>query len=332
MNIICSSDGKYRYWKEVRLSDQRGVCLFIMLNPATEDENVPKYHRTLEKCKKFAQRWGYGVLWTCNLFALRSPVPTKLKISSDPIGPDNDSYILKYARQANKIVCAWGNDGAYLGRGVQVVRMLEGSGFSHKIFDLGLTKKHQPKHPLFLSDSQEEFPIDIKLIDRPNGESLASASNRFLRYAEECLAEGNLASALENAWNAVEYYLKVEAESRNWRNRTLADLSAIEYDLAEETDDPEEIRLAFAALRGFVSASAMYGDWRSAYPVERRIKTAKSLIKSLENRTKPQPESRPSQKYRNGHMRGCGCDECRSLRTAMLKDIRKRRARRRITA
>ena len=75
MNMICSHDGKYRYWKEVELSDRYGVCLFLMLNPATEDESVQRHHRTLEKCKKFVRQWGYGTLWTCNLFALRSPDP-----------------------------------------------------------------------------------------------------------------------------------------------------------------------------------------------------------------------------------------------------------------
>jgi hypothetical protein len=319
MNMNCSPDGKYRYWKEVELSDDYGVCLFLMLNPATEEESVHNSHRTLEKCKKFARQWGYGTLWTCNLFALRSPDPKKLKRSPDPVGPDNDSYILKYARQANKIVCAWGNHGAYLDRGVQVLKMLEGAGLSHKIFDLGLTKKHQPKQPLYLPDSQKEFPLDIKLIDRPENESLVGASNRFLQCAEECLSKGDLSGASENAWNAVEYYLKVVAESRDWPNRTTRDVCAIATDLSEETDDPYEAHLTFAALVG--SASAIHEGWLPDYQADRDVRNAKVLIALFENRPKPQPESRPSQ-ANNEHNSGCACAECRDRRKSLLASIR----------
>ena len=323
MNMICSPDGKYRYWKEVEISDDYGVCLLLMLNPATEDESVDRYHRTLEKCKKFARQWGYGTLWTCNLFALRSPNPKKLKRSSEPVGPDNDSYILKYAQRANKIVCAWGNDGAYLDRGVHVLRMLEDADLSHKIFDLGLTKKHQPKHPLYVPDNQEEFPLDIKLIDRPRNESPVDGFNRFLRCAEECLKKNDFTGASQNAWNAVEYYLKVVAESRGWPNRTVKDLCVIAYDLSEETDDPDGAHLAFGALLGSTSASYMYEDRPSDYRVEGTIQNAKALIELIENRTKPQPEFRPSQLH-NGNTRGCRCAECRKLRRNMLASVQAR--------
>ena len=69
-----SEDGHYRYWLEAKLADGNGVCLFLMLNPATEnaDQERKRSHRTRKKCEKFSRRWGYGTLWTCNLFALRS--------------------------------------------------------------------------------------------------------------------------------------------------------------------------------------------------------------------------------------------------------------------
>ena len=324
MNMICSHDGKYRYWKEVELSDRYGVCLFLMLNPATEDESVQRHHRTLEKCKKFVRQWGYGTLWTCNLFALRSPDPKRLKGSSDPVGPDNDSCILKYARRANKIVCAWGNHGAYLDRGVQVLRMLEGAGLSHKTFDLGLTKKHQPKHPLYLSNSQNEFPLDIKLIDRPGNERPTDTSNRFLIRAEDCLNEEDWTGASENAWNAVEYFLKVVAESRGWPNRTMRDVYAIASDLAEETDDPDAAHLAFVTLPASASRSEIYEGRLPDYQADRDIRNAKTLLALLENRTKPQPESRPSQ-MNYEHNRGCACAECRERRKNLLASIRAKR-------
>ena len=323
MNIICSHDGRYRYWKEVKLSDDYGACMFLMLNPASQDEDSGKRHPTLEKCKKFVRRWGYGTLWTCNLFALRSPFPTNLKESQDPIGPDNDLYILRYARWANKIVCAWGNVGAYLDRGNHVLEMLEDADLSHKLCDLGMTKKHQPKYPRTVPDDQEEFPLDIRMIARPNNESCMDGSNRLLRHAEELLESGDLDGASKNVWNAVEYYLKVSAESRGWPNRTMRNIGEIAYDLSEETDDPDEAHLLFGASVG--SMFSMYEDRFVDYRrIEKSVKRARTLLSLLENRTKPRPESRPSQPS-NGHVSGCPCAECRELRKNMLASVQARR-------
>lgn len=66
----------------------------------------------------------------------------------DPVGFDNNRWILRAAREADRIVCAWGNLGRHRDRGRDVRRMLADAG--HTLHHLGLTREGQPKHPLYL--------------------------------------------------------------------------------------------------------------------------------------------------------------------------------------
>ena len=77
-----SSDRRYRYWLEARLSDADGVCLFVMLNPSKADE--VRSDPTVTRSKGFARSWGYGTLWVCNIFALRSTDPKALRQNRRP--------------------------------------------------------------------------------------------------------------------------------------------------------------------------------------------------------------------------------------------------------
>ena len=147
--VRMSPDRRYRYLLEAKVSDSSGlVCMFLMLNPSTAD--ATKSDPTMNACKRFARDWGYGTMRVCNLFALRSPYPRSLKESTDPVGPDNDRWIVRNARDADVIVCAWGNHGGHHDRDSKVLRMLEGEGQSGKMRHLGLTKLGQPRHPLRL--------------------------------------------------------------------------------------------------------------------------------------------------------------------------------------
>ena len=150
MHEVCiSADEQYRYWLEAKVSgDNRRVCMFLMLNPSTAD--ATKSDPTVSTCKRFARNWGYGTVRVCNLFALRSPYPKALKDSRNPIGTENDGWILRKARESDVIVCAWGNHGGHLGRDGRIRRMLEGEGLAGKMRHLGLTKMGKPRHPLRL--------------------------------------------------------------------------------------------------------------------------------------------------------------------------------------
>ncbi len=159
-NVSFSRDRRYRYWLEANMSDRGGTCLFLMLNPSTADETMSD--PTVTRCKGFAGGWGYGVLWVCNLFALRSPDPGSLKQSSDPVGPMNDGHVVRRGRDADRVVCAWGNHGLHLGRGERVMGMLESEGWLGKTYHLGLTGKGQPRHPLYLRSDTPPVCFQIK--------------------------------------------------------------------------------------------------------------------------------------------------------------------------
>ena len=160
-SVRFSSDRKYRYWLEAKVSDGDSVCQFIMLNPSTADE--VQSDPTVTRCKGFAELWGYGTLWVCNLFGIRSPNPEVLKESSDPVGSMNDDHILKHARDADRIVCAWGNHGLHLSRGKAVLQMLDDDGLAAKTYHLGLTGENQPRHPLYLAADTRPVRFQSKL-------------------------------------------------------------------------------------------------------------------------------------------------------------------------
>ena len=140
-----SDDRAYRYFLWRQWNKDKSMVVFIGLNPSTADEenNDP----TITRCENFALKWGYGGLWMLNIFAFRATDPHRMKAAPDPVGPDNDAYILKVAAKAGLILATWGNHGEYMDRGKAVIELL------HE-FDLNylgtLTKGGHPRHPLYL--------------------------------------------------------------------------------------------------------------------------------------------------------------------------------------
>lgn len=160
-SCVFGRDNKYRYALRRQLAPLMPVaadasCLFIMLNPSTADEidNDP----TVTRCERFAARWGYSTLYVANLFAYRATDPQALysictKDGSDPVGPHNDDAIMKLAKRASRIVCAWGNHGALRGRGRKVEQALRDNKIC--IRALGMTKQGFPPHPLYLPNHRK---------------------------------------------------------------------------------------------------------------------------------------------------------------------------------
>lgn len=120
--------------------------LFVMLNPstATELRNDP----TIACCERRTRTLGYGSFEVCNLFAFRATRPADLRAAADPVGPENDAMLIRAARRADDILCAWGNDGGFRGRGAIVAALLAGTG--RPLWHLGLTQAGAPRHPLYL--------------------------------------------------------------------------------------------------------------------------------------------------------------------------------------
>jgi hypothetical protein len=133
--------------------DKDEFVQFIGLNPSTADEthNDP----TVRRCMDFAKRWGYSAMCMTNIFAWRDTDPLKMKAAGDPIGYENDDWLVRVAKGAHIRVACWGNDGAHLGRGVQVGRMIP-----HDLHCLGTNADGSPKHPLYLSKLHKPQPFN----------------------------------------------------------------------------------------------------------------------------------------------------------------------------
>ena len=142
---------RYRY-ALTRTWDAGGKrVLFVMLNPskATEVQNDP----TVERCERRARALGFGAFQVTNIFAWRDTDPFQMRKSKDPIGPDNDAAILAGVAWADQVIDAWGTHGAHMNRGPQMTTLLQGTG--KPLYTLGLSKHGHPKHPLYISYSQQ---------------------------------------------------------------------------------------------------------------------------------------------------------------------------------
>ena len=137
-----SPDRLYRYALYRTWDEAKPRVMFIGLNPSTADESVDD--PTIRRCRNYAFDWGYGGLIMGNLFALRATKPKVMMAHVAPIGPENNYWLERLAREAEIVVAAWGVSGSHLGRDKVVL------GFMPQMRHLGLTKAGAPKHPLYL--------------------------------------------------------------------------------------------------------------------------------------------------------------------------------------
>ena len=135
---------RYLLWR--RWDESRPVANFLMLNPSTADEF--KLDPSCTRARLYAERWGYGGLIVTNIFAWRATDPDDMKAAKDPVGRGNDPAILRAAREAAIVVCAWGNHGEHLGRGGDVAGALRAC--EVKLHYLKMNGAGHPSHPLYL--------------------------------------------------------------------------------------------------------------------------------------------------------------------------------------
>jgi hypothetical protein len=137
-----SRDQKYRY-SLTRIWDEQKECvLFIGLNPSIADAigNDP----TIRRLIGFAQRWGFGGIYVCNLFAYRTPDPRALFKVIDPVGRYNNRYIRKMKKMSSITVLMYGNHGKHLNRHKEILKRIE------KPYCVKMSKGGMPMHPLYL--------------------------------------------------------------------------------------------------------------------------------------------------------------------------------------
>ena len=136
---------KYRYALSRTWDPSRPYAMFIGLNPSTADEIEDD--PTIRRCMIYAKDWGYGGLCMANLFGFRATKPKDMKRATDPIGPENDEWLVKLAGKAGIVVGVWGNDGAFMNRSSEIVRILP------NIKCLKQNVNGEPAHPLYQKKS-----------------------------------------------------------------------------------------------------------------------------------------------------------------------------------
>lgn len=152
---VISPCGRYRYVLERWWSVDPRFLLFIMLNPSTADatEDDP----TIRRLYAFTEREGFGNFVVTNLFAFRATHPRDMLAAPDPVGPDNDKYIIHYADRATKVVAAWGVQGWRRDRDLKVQALLLSD-----LWCLGYTQEGDPRHPLYVKGNAPLERYDIK--------------------------------------------------------------------------------------------------------------------------------------------------------------------------
>lgn len=144
-----SSCGRYRYVLWRRWEKEKPRLTFIMLNPSTADAETDD--ATIRVCMGRAIRMGFGGIRVLNLFAWRATNPEELRKVEDPIGPEAEQMLNRYAAGNPVIIAGWGDGGLQIGRHRprwREVCELYSYELGIPMMALGTTKAGHPKHPL----------------------------------------------------------------------------------------------------------------------------------------------------------------------------------------
>lgn len=154
-----SQDRYYRYELWRRWDPNKPIIMFIMMNPSAADHDVDDV--TVYKCRRYAERWGFGELIVCNLFPVCCTDSKQLKNAPCVTGHGNLGVIGVIAKRCEKIICAWGKPPTKrLQEQRDIVRdyLIDG-GFTLHV--LKLNKDGHPAHPLYLPESLEPFVWEV---------------------------------------------------------------------------------------------------------------------------------------------------------------------------
>ena len=156
----CSS---YRWILKRELLIGKKSVVFIGLNPSIA--NSSENDKTLARIINFCSQWDYKNIYIINLFALISKSSIQLSKSNDPIGVNNDLITLKtlefWREDSNcDLWLGWGDKGEFRERDRKVLKLIKKFSYvkskknnsSKTVLCLGLSKKGNPRHPLYMSN------------------------------------------------------------------------------------------------------------------------------------------------------------------------------------
>ena len=148
------------------------TVVFIGLNPSKA--NSVNNDRTLIRIINFCSRWNYKNIYIINLFGLISKSPIQLSKSIDPVGINNDLITLKTLEfWKQNINCdlwlGWGDKGNLYGRNSKVLELIKKlsnfksakNNHSKRLLSLGLSKKGNPRHPLYMPNESVLGTYDL---------------------------------------------------------------------------------------------------------------------------------------------------------------------------
>src|SRR4051795_10144132 len=128
---------RYLLWRKW---SHRPIANFLMLNPSTADEL--KLDPSCTRARVYAERWGFGALVVTNIFGWRATDPDDMKAAKDPVGRGNDAAILRAAREAVLVFCAWGNHGEQRKRAAEVLSLLRNESISLRYLRINKSTGH----------------------------------------------------------------------------------------------------------------------------------------------------------------------------------------------
>jgi hypothetical protein len=142
---VFDASGRYRYSLWRAWSDDYPRIAFMLLNPSTADEE--RNDPTIRRCIGFAREWNFGSVEVVNLFAYRATYAREILRISDPVGEENNRFLVQAVERCSTVVVGWGTKGILLGRDREVMQLLAGR---RNVYCLGITKDGQPRHPLYV--------------------------------------------------------------------------------------------------------------------------------------------------------------------------------------
>jgi hypothetical protein len=156
---VFSRCGRYRYRLWRRWAEGQPCVVWLMLNPSTADALA--LDPTVTRCLRFAKRWGCGSMEVLNLYGLRSTDPAGLWVAEDPVGPETDAQIddvLQAMLCSERLIVAWGAH-AKPDRVAAVMSIIRARLHASQVGCLGLTKRGQPRHPLYIRGDTQ--PVEL---------------------------------------------------------------------------------------------------------------------------------------------------------------------------
>lgn len=102
----------------------------------------------------FTKQLGTDELDIVNLFAYRSTDPKELYVKDNPIGVENDTFIIESIKTSKFVIVGWGNHGKLHNRSSEVVTTLLKQ-YKNRIFALRILKNGEPGHPLYIPYSSK---------------------------------------------------------------------------------------------------------------------------------------------------------------------------------